>query len=124
MPLKIVICDDSSISRKWILKALPAAFKAQDVTITQASNGREAIEAYRAGLAELMFLDLTMPEMDGFSVLETLKAEDANIIVIVISADFQAEAQRRVQELGAAAFIRKPVTEENLQSTLHSIGLV
>ncbi|WP_369600242.1 response regulator [Hahella sp. SMD15-11] len=124
MALKIVVCDDSSMSRKMIMRALPSAFREEDVTITQAANGREALDAYHAGKADLMFLDLTMPEMDGFAVLEHLKAEEANVIVVVISADIQPEAQRRVKELGAAAFVRKPVREDVLQETLHTIGLV
>ncbi|RMF17023.1 MAG: response regulator [Gammaproteobacteria bacterium] len=124
MGLKIVVCDDSSMSRKMIVRALPSAFRDEDVTLTQAANGLEALEAYHAGKADLMFLDLTMPQMDGFQVLERLKAEDANVIVVVISADIQPEAQRRVKELGAAAFIRKPVREDVLQETLHNIGLV
>lgn len=62
MATPITIVDDSGISRKMITKSLPPGW---DVEITQASNGLEALEAYHAGKAEMMFLDLTMP-CDGW----------------------------------------------------------
>lgn len=68
--MKVLIVDDSSMSRKLVLKALPEGFATQ---ITQAANGAEALDAFHDGLAEVIFLDLTMPVMDGFNTLEALK---------------------------------------------------
>lgn len=109
------------MSRKLVMKALPAEL---DAVITQAANGEEALAAYHAGHAEVIFLDLTMPVMDGFRTLELLKREDANAVVIVISADIQPQAQQRVRELGAAAFVKKPITPDAMQAALYEIGLV
>lgn len=103
------------------MKALPAELNAE---VTQAGNGEEALAAYHAGKAEVIFLDLTMPVMDGFKALELLKREDANAVVIVISADIQPQAQQRVRDLGAAAFVKKPITPEAMQAALHEIGLL
>jgi two-component system chemotaxis response regulator CheY len=119
--LKILIVDDSAMSRKLVMKALPAGL---DVVVTQAANGEEALAAYHAGHAEVIFLDLTMPVMDGFRTLELLKSEDANAVVIVISADIQPQAQQRVRNLGAAAFIKKPITPEAMQAALYDVGLI
>ena len=55
---------------------------------------------------EIMFLDLTMPEMDGYGVLETLQKEGLNSFVVVVSADIQPIAQERVKQLGAIAFCK------------------
>lgn len=109
------------MSRKLVMKALPAGL---DVVVTQAANGEEALAAYHAGHAEVIFLDLTMPVMDGFRTLELLKSEDANAVVIVISADIQPQAQQRVRDLGAAAFVKKPITPEAMQAALYEIGLI
>lgn len=119
--LKILIVDDSAMSRKLVMKALPPELNAE---VTQAGNGEEALAAYHAGNAEVIFLDLTMPVMDGFRALELLKREDANAVVIVISADIQPQAQQRVRDLGAAAFVKKPITPEAMQAALHEIGLL
>jgi CheY-like chemotaxis protein len=94
------------------------------VAITQASNGIEALAAYRAGTVDVMFLDLTMPEMDGYQVLETLRKEDLNCLVIVVSADIQPGAQQRVRQLGAIAFVKKPVKATDVQSVLKEYGIL
>ncbi|AZZ90148.1 MULTISPECIES: response regulator [unclassified Hahella] len=122
MTMNIVIADDSSLSRRMVMNALPPQLS--DVEITFARNGKEAMDAYYAGKADVMFLDLTMPEMDGYTVLKKLKEAEANTIVCVISADIQPEAQQRVLALGAACFIGKPVTTELLRKRIHDIGLL
>jgi len=109
------------MARKMLIKALPASW---DVEISQAGNGVEAMEAYRAGKAAVMFLDLTMPVMDGYQVLEALQKEDLNSFVIVISADIQPIAQQRVKDLGAIAFVKKPVTSEVLEEVLKKYGVL
>ncbi|MFC4344651.1 response regulator [Cupriavidus numazuensis] len=120
MSLPIVIADDSLLARKLLTKALPPDW---NVDIAYAENGIEAVALYRAGKASVMFLDLTMPEMTGFQVLEILQREDLNTFVIVVSADIQPMAQERVKALGAAAFIAKPVTSEVIMSILKEYGL-
>lgn len=121
MAIPLLICDDSSMARKQVARALPEGW---DVTISYAANGREALETIRAGRAEMMFLDLTMPEMDGYGVLEALKKEDLKCVVIVISGDIQPQAHERVKALGAVDFIKKPINKEKLTETLKSFGLL
>lgn len=121
MATPILVVDDSVMSRKLVIKALPPEW---DVEITQAGNGQEALESYRSGKAHVMFLDLTMPVMDGYQVLETLKKEGLNAFVIVISADVQPKAQERVKELGAIAFLKKPVKTEEVKQVLTEYGIL
>lgn len=121
MGMATLICDDSAMVRKQILRALP---KDWEGPITQASNGREAIEAISAGRGEVTFLDLTMPEMDGFEVLETLRQNGIRKTIIVVSADIQPQAQSRVLALGAIAFVRKPVDGERIRETMRACGLI
>lgn len=121
MALSILVVDDSPMARKMLIKALPADWGAN---ISQAGNGIEALAAYRSGKVDLMFLDLTMPEMDGYQTLEALRKEELNCIVIVVSADIQPIAQERVLSLGAAAFIKKPVDIQKLEPILKQFGLL
>ncbi|KNH09023.1 Chemotaxis protein CheC - inhibitor of MCP methylation [Candidatus Burkholderia brachyanthoides] len=120
MPLPIVIADDSLLTRKVLTRSLPEDW---DVDISYATNGREALELYRAGRASVMFLDLTMPDMTGYQVLEALQHENLNVFVIVVSADVQPMAKERVRSLGAIAFLEKPVTPEALRPVLKEYGL-
>lgn len=109
------------MARKQIVKALPEGW---DVSISYASNGLEALAAIREGKGEMVFLDLTMPEMDGFRVLETIRDEDLKSVVIVISGDIQPVARERVMQLGAIDFIKKPVNQDKLRQTLETFGLL
>ncbi len=121
MPIPLLICDDSNMARKQVLRSLPEGW---DVDVTFAENGVLGLEAIRAGKGEMVFLDLTMPEMDGYGVLAAIRAEDLNAMVIVISADIQPEARERVLKLGAIDFIQKPVNTEKLTETLKKFGLL
>lgn len=120
MSVSVLVVDDSAMARKMLIKSLPEDW---DITITQAANGAEAMSAYRAGKVDVMFLDLTMPEMDGYQVLQALRQEDLNCLVIVVSADVQPGAQERVRKLGAVAFIRKPVDPERVAAVLREYGV-
>lgn len=121
MPKPILVTDDSGLARKQIIRALPPEW---EVSITQAANGEEAVAAFNQGLAEFMFLDLTMPVMDGFEVLQHLHDQGADYRVVVVSADIQAGAKQRVDELGALAFLQKPVQTDELDTLLRELGEV
>ncbi|MDO3388801.1 response regulator [Gilvimarinus sp. SDUM040013] len=121
MSTPLLICDDSKMARNQVARALPPGW---DVDITFATNGKEAVEAIRAGKGEMVFLDLTMPEMDGYEVLEAIQKESLKSVVIVISGDIQPSAHERVTGLGAIDFIRKPVNADKLQDTLRRFGLI
>ncbi|KJH85591.1 MULTISPECIES: response regulator [Pseudomonas] len=119
--IPLVVCDDSTMARKQVLRALPQDWP---VSVTEAVNGRQAMDAIRQGLGQVVLLDLTMPEMDGYQVLSALRAEGLKAQVIVISGDVQDEAVRRVHELGALAFLKKPFDENELRQTLNRVGLL
>ena len=118
--IPLLVCDDSNMARKQLIRALPAEWP---VSLSQASNGEEALTAIRQGLGQVMLLDLTMPVLDGYQTLAALRAEGLNSQVIVVSGDVQEEAVRRVRELGALAFIKKPADPETLRQTLIELGL-
>ncbi|WP_375177832.1 response regulator [Marinobacter mobilis] len=120
MKTRILICDDSALARKQMARALPQGF---DTNVTFASHGKEALELLRAGEADLMFLDLNMPEMDGYEVLEHVRKEDLPILTIVVSGDIQPEARERVRKLGAIDFIKKPTEAGIVMALLKDYGL-
>ena len=78
--------------------------------VTEAGDGRAAIEQIRLDAPDLILLDILMPVMDGYEVLEQLKSDEAlrNIPVIVISAVDQLESAIRCIELGAEDYLTKP----------------
>ncbi|MBL0512182.1 response regulator [Aeromonas media] len=118
--MNVLICDDSGFARKQLMRALPAGW---NVTLHQAADGLEGVEQILMGHGDLIFLDLTMPQMDGYGVLETLKREGLRSKVIVVSGDIQPEAHARVMALGALDFIKKPASPESLLALLVRHGL-
>ncbi|WP_063702232.1 response regulator [Pseudoalteromonas gelatinilytica] len=116
----VLVCDDSNIARKQVVRCLGDCL---DADIQQATNGREALALLREQNFDLLCLDLTMPEIDGVAVLETIKAEKIECFVIVISADIQVEMKQRVVKLGAIDFIDKPIDLVRLKATLHKFGI-
>lgn len=121
MPTPVLICDDSALARKQVRKSLPENW---EIDVQFATNGREALDVLASQDIKVLFLDLTMPEIDGIGVLEQIKERQYDHVkVIVISADIQPAMQQKVDELGALAFIRKPVNSPALQDILGQYGL-
>ena len=118
--IPLLVCDDSNMARKQLIRALPPEWP---VSLSQASHGEEALALIREGLGPVMLLDLTMPVLDGYQTLAALRAEGLSSKVIVVSGDVQEEAVRRVRELGALAFIKKPADPEILRQTLIDLKL-
>ena len=121
MSLSVLICDDSNMARKQVLRSLPEELSAN---VQLAKNGLEALDVLNAQKIDVMFLDLTMPELDGIGVLTNMKENNIQCAVFVISADVQPEMQSKVLELGAKAFLRKPVKVDVLIETLKQHGFL
>lgn len=120
MSFPILICDDSKMGRKCVQRSLPSDFATE---IFFAAHGQEAMEVLRNNPVAVLFLDLTMPIMDGVEVLQAIKDERIEVFVVVVSGDVQPKMQERVLSLGAIDFIQKPVTTEKLLDSLTRYGL-
>ncbi|WED24821.1 response regulator [Vibrio sp. JC009] len=113
--MNILICDDSALARKTLYRTVSTEISAK---IFFGENGQEAVDILSTSDIDLMFLDLTMPVMDGFEVLSSLPVSDYNTQIVVVSADIQEEAKARCLSLGANAFIEKPYKIDQIQSVL------
>ncbi|HDM8206833.1 TPA: response regulator [Vibrio campbellii] len=118
MSFPVLICDDSALARKQMARSLPATLNAD---VTFAIHGKNALEELAQKEFKLMFLDLTMPEMDGFETLENMKRLGIQTPVVVVSGDIQPKAKERVFALGAKAFIQKPIGRDELKATLKEL---
>ncbi|MFP4306570.1 MAG: response regulator [Desulfococcaceae bacterium] len=115
---KILIVDDSPVARMMLKSCLP---KAKEFSLAEAGNGREAIEKYFDFGPELTFMDLTMPEMDGYAAIERIRERDPEARIVVMTADVQKRAVERVQNLGALDILKKPPRAEVVFQTLSRI---
>ena len=112
-----LIVDDSKISRKWLIEMIPKKI-VENAEIIEGCNGEEAITLYDQHRPDVVFLDITMPIVDGFEALERIRAINPEALVVMISADRQKTTKEKVLALGASAIISKPVDEQEFRTTL------
>jgi len=112
VPDKILIAEDEPASRFIFATIL----KDGGYDVITCENGYECVEIAKNEKPDAIILDIQMPVMDGFDVLETLKAtpEINEIPVIVISANSDPQNIKKAFDLGATEFIAKPVNIEEL----------
>jgi len=112
---KIMIVDDS----KMIIKLIQGFLEKYNIEIVgTASDGKEAIELFKKTNPDIVTLDITMPEIDGLTVLEEILKIDSSAKVVVISALSDNATALKALRIGAKDFIPKPFKEENFKTVL------
>jgi len=103
---------------------LRTALESDGYAVTEASNGREALEAIKINTPDLMVLDLNMPVLDGMAVLEQMKTLAAGIArprVIILTAYGSIPAAVKATRLGALDFLEKPISPSELRQAVKSV---
>ncbi len=110
-PLVLVVEDDKSLRDLFKVR-----LKRLDVEYIEAENGKKAIEALEKHTPDLIMLDLIMPVMDGFKVLDHVRnnPKTKSIPVMVITVDKSIETRNRIFQMGAEDFITKPFEIEDI----------
>ena len=110
-----MVVDDSRMARKMVLRAMKKYIDEDKDSIIQAYDGAEAVALYREYEPDFVFMDLTMPVMDGFEALEQIRKFDNKARVIILSADIQQGAVEKVLANGALQFIKKPIDASKIE---------
>lgn len=110
MKPKILIVDDSALSRRTLRRILESA----GYDVVEADDGMTALEMYFLEKPVLVLLDLVMKGMYGIDVLVKLREMDEHARVVVASADIQSSTRKMVNEAGALGFINKPFVPEQV----------
>ena len=107
---KVLVVDDMDMNRELLQEMLET-----DYTVIPAENGKKALEALEreSDQIDAVLLDLVMPEMDGFAVLDVMKEKAwiSEIPVMVISGETSPEVEQKCLDMGVADFVRKPFNE-------------
>ncbi len=117
MPVKVLIVDDNPD----ILTLLRTNLQAAGFDTAEAANGRVALQKIEAEGPDLILLDLMMPVLDGWGVLERLKLRHNLPPIIVISASDSPSNIDRAQQLGVAAYVTKPFNLVGLVELVQSV---
>lgn len=119
MSPKILIVDDSALSRRTLRRILESA----SYEVIEADDGMAALELYFLEKPSVVLLDLVMKGMYGLEVLVKLREMDQGARVVVASADIQSSTRKLVDEAGALGFVHKPfVAEEVIYAVETAIG--
>jgi two-component system cell cycle response regulator DivK len=95
----------------------------QGYAVLEAYDGREGLEMARTNLPHLALVDLAMPEVDGWTVIQELKADPATrkIKIVVVTVRSLVEDRLRAQEAGCDAFITKPMSMAQLAEVVSQL---
>lgn len=120
-PFRILVAEDNMINRKLMLKILESFGYAAMVAI----NGREALDIVRNEKVDLVFMDIQMPELDGFEatkiIFEEFKNNDRPIIIALTANALEGDRERCL-EAGMNDYMSKPIRKDDLYNIIDKMG--
>jgi twitching motility two-component system response regulator PilH len=115
---KVLVCDDSAADRINLESIVSSA----GYLVVSASSGREALEKAKAEKPDLIFMDVIMPEVDGFAATRALQNDPAtkHIPVVFVTSKGQKADRVWAQMQGAKDLVAKPYTADQIVAHLRS----
>lgn len=113
----ILVIEDSSHIRTLVRDIL----QREGYTTVEAENGSQALQMVSTDLFDCIILDLIMPDVSGLKILKYLKEVGSDIPVIIVTAHLQKKVREHCLQLGAAAFINKPFSRDELRHEVNRL---
>lgn len=117
-PLKILVADDNEINRKVIRMIL----RKLGYSCEEAENGEDALNLYRSGDYDYIFMDLDMPEMDGLETTQAIRdaeaTSDRKTEIIAVTANVSQETRLKCRRVGMNGYLEKPITASIIKDQL------
>jgi two-component system chemotaxis response regulator CheY len=122
MEADVLVVDDSAAIRKILQRVLRQTGMAIN-TIHEAGDGQEALEILKVHRPVLVLTDINMPKMDGLQFLAAVKSSESwrNIPVVMITTEGGEAKVGEAVKLGAAGYVRKPFTADQIKEKLAGI---
>ena len=106
----MLLADDEML----VLKSLSRDLASDELEVTLATNGEEAVDLINSGHFDIVVTDLMMPGLDGYQVLKAAKKRDARTMVIILTGYGDLDAAVDALRLGADDFLQKPCDPDEL----------
>ena len=116
VPLKALVVDDEPAIRRFLNTSLGS----QGYQIVEAADGQGALDAFGRNRIDLVILDLGLPDMDGFEIIEAVRRGGSAVPIIVLSSRTDEEGKVRALDLGADDYLTKPFGVEELAARLRA----
>lgn len=115
--MKVLLIDDD----KTCLKSIGKALAINGIPNNQFVNAAEAISNFKKEHYDVVVTDMKMPEMTGLDVLKEIRAIDSTASVVILTAFYDENKEKKALELGAYSFLHKSVKFEDFLGTLKEI---
>lgn len=112
---RFLVVDDSEFARRN-MKRILTSVGGEEAGF--AANGREAIEQYMKLKPDLVFMDITMPEMEGVEAVQGIMDRDSSAKIVMVSSNGYQEMIKAALESGAKHFLTKPVEPKQVASVV------
>ena len=122
---KILIVDDEP-GMRILLEQTLEGFEDKGVILLTADNGKKAIECIKAEKPELVFLDVMMPEINGFEICNTVKNEYGmkDVYIVILTAKGQEIDKQQGQDVGVDVYMTKPFDLDDIvEKTTEILGI-
>jgi excisionase family DNA binding protein len=116
-PVNILVIDDEPVIGRVFKKGLAS----NGYQVTTITNGLEAIKLVTGKQYNLIFLDLLMPEIDGFAVFKHIRKIDKNVPIVIITGYPDSDLLGKIMEQGPFMVLKKPLNIEDIRKTIHSV---
>ncbi|MGD0058511.1 MAG: response regulator [Verrucomicrobiia bacterium] len=122
MPYNVLIVDDSPIVRKVVEKTLRLS-GTELGEVSQAGNGREALDLLKDLWVDIVFADINMPEMDGIEMVERMWQTGLlkTVPVVIVSTERSVTRIEELRAKGVRAYLNKPFTPEEIKTIIDEV---
>jgi len=118
--IRLLIADDHAIVRGGLKQIFALA---PDIELAgEAANGAEVMQQVRSGVFDLLLLDMTMPGVNGVSLIERVKLSRASLPILVFTMHNEAQVATRALKAGASGFITKDSDPEKLLAAIRKVS--
>lgn len=112
----VLIADDMAVSRTLLSRLLYSFGVRRPI---EAADGQQAISYFESDRPQMVFLDIDMPRLDGFGVLQKIRAASAETFVCLVSANSTAVNVKKARDYKVDGFLAKPYTTLNVKRVLN-----
>ncbi len=115
-PLKVLVVDDEPAIRRFLRTSLTA----HGYLVDEADDGRAALDSIRRNPADVLILDLGLPEIDGFQVIRSLRGDGSALPIIILSSRTDEHGKVEALDLGADDYLTKPFGVDELHARVRA----
>ncbi len=110
-----IVVDDDRVSNQLFIDVLRMIGVK---VLASGSDGKDAVRLYKKYCPNIIFIDMMMPEYDGFYALEEIRKFDSHAKVVAVTADLTNETSTKLEKMNISAVIYKPYDTEDIKKML------